>query len=166
MSRERITRFFDVSREMDPRASSGKILHVKSRYPESFRFLGLWYTHENISNRVFFQLCCATRWSFSYLGVYESINSSPCPTYGEVAMWLTVRNQLCRVSKKFPTTGLSDLLLHQKLALPLQCNCNWQNLSTKCTFRLNSTFFISDRWQKPTKENPQKNPLFQELMNI
>ena len=34
--------FFDVSREMDPRASSGKILRVKSRYPESFRFLGLW----------------------------------------------------------------------------------------------------------------------------
>ena len=33
--------FFDVSREMDPRASSGKILRVKSRYPESFRFLGL-----------------------------------------------------------------------------------------------------------------------------
>ena len=33
--------FFDVSREMDPRASSGKILRVKSRYAESFRFLGL-----------------------------------------------------------------------------------------------------------------------------
>jgi len=29
---------------MDPRASSGKILRVKSRYPESFRFLGLWTT--------------------------------------------------------------------------------------------------------------------------
>ena len=42
MSRERITLFFVVSREMDPRASSGKILRVKSRYPESFRFLGLW----------------------------------------------------------------------------------------------------------------------------
>ena len=40
MSREKITRFFDVSREMDPRASSGKILRVKNRYPESFRFLG------------------------------------------------------------------------------------------------------------------------------
>ena len=34
--------FFDVSREMDPRASSGKILRVKSRYPEKFRFLGLY----------------------------------------------------------------------------------------------------------------------------
>ena len=34
--------FFDVSREMDPRASPGKILRLKSRYPESFRFLGLW----------------------------------------------------------------------------------------------------------------------------
>ena len=33
--------FFDVSQEMDPRASSGKILRVQSRYPESFRFLGL-----------------------------------------------------------------------------------------------------------------------------
>ena len=42
MSRERITRFFDVSRKMDPRALSGKFLRVKSRYPESFRFLGLW----------------------------------------------------------------------------------------------------------------------------
>ena len=42
MSREKITRFFDVSREMDPRASSGKFLHVKSRYPESFMFLGLY----------------------------------------------------------------------------------------------------------------------------
>ena len=43
MSRERITRFFYVSREMDSRASSGKFLRVKSRYPESFRFLGLWW---------------------------------------------------------------------------------------------------------------------------
>ena len=34
--------FFDVSREKDPRASSGKILRVKSRYLESLRFLGLW----------------------------------------------------------------------------------------------------------------------------
>ena len=42
MSGERITRFFDVSRELNPRALSGKILRVKSRYPESFRFLGLW----------------------------------------------------------------------------------------------------------------------------
>ena len=42
ISRERITGFFDVSREMDPRASSGKFCCVKSRYPESFRFLGLW----------------------------------------------------------------------------------------------------------------------------
>ena len=33
--------FFDVSRKMDPRALSGKFLRVKSRYPESFRFLGL-----------------------------------------------------------------------------------------------------------------------------
>ena len=37
--------FFDVSREMNPRASSGKNLRVKSRYPESFRFLGLWPKH-------------------------------------------------------------------------------------------------------------------------
>ena len=42
MLRERITRFFELSQEMDPRASSGKFLRVKSRYPESFRFLGLW----------------------------------------------------------------------------------------------------------------------------
>ena len=34
--------FFDVSREMDPRASSGKFWRVKSRYPENFRFLALW----------------------------------------------------------------------------------------------------------------------------
>ena len=42
MSRERNTRFFDVLQEMDLRVSSGKILRVKSRYPESLRFLGLW----------------------------------------------------------------------------------------------------------------------------
>ena len=30
-----------MSQEMDPRASSGKFLRVKSRYPESFTFLGL-----------------------------------------------------------------------------------------------------------------------------
>ena len=41
MSRERITCFFELSREMDPRASSGKKICVKSRYPERFRFLGL-----------------------------------------------------------------------------------------------------------------------------
>ena len=64
MSRERVTRFFDVSqerithffdmwreritrflsREMDLRTSSGKFLRVKSRHAESFRFLGLWMT--------------------------------------------------------------------------------------------------------------------------
>ena len=32
---------FDVSREIDPRTSSGKFLRVKRRYPECFRFLGL-----------------------------------------------------------------------------------------------------------------------------
>ena len=42
MSRERIAAFFDMSREMYPRASSGNFLRVNSRYPESFRFLGLW----------------------------------------------------------------------------------------------------------------------------
>ena len=50
MSREKITRFFDVSREMDPRASSGKFLRVKSRYPESFMFLGLCRDISPISN--------------------------------------------------------------------------------------------------------------------
>ena len=42
MSQERITRFFDMSQEMYPCVSSGKKLRVNSRYPESFRFLGLW----------------------------------------------------------------------------------------------------------------------------
>ena len=45
MSRERITRFlWCVAKKMDPRASSGKRIRVKSRYPESFRFLCLWST--------------------------------------------------------------------------------------------------------------------------
>ena len=43
MSREMITRFFDMLWEMYSRASSGKFLRVNSRYPESFRFLGLWW---------------------------------------------------------------------------------------------------------------------------
>ena len=42
MSRERITRFFELSREMYSRASSGKILSVTSRYREKIRFLCLW----------------------------------------------------------------------------------------------------------------------------
>ena len=51
MSREMITHFlfvaiddcslFDMSREVYPRASSEKLLRVKSSYLESFRFLGL-----------------------------------------------------------------------------------------------------------------------------
>ena len=41
--RKRGLRSFFMCREnVDPRASSGKILRVKSRYPESFRFLCLW----------------------------------------------------------------------------------------------------------------------------
>ena len=55
MSREKITRFFDVSREMDPRASSGKFLRVKSRYPESFMFLGLWLSPDQIYQVSFLQ---------------------------------------------------------------------------------------------------------------
>ena len=36
--------FFDVSREMDPRASAGKILRVKSSYPE---ILGFWASDDD-----------------------------------------------------------------------------------------------------------------------
>ena len=42
MSQERFTRFFTCRGKVDPRASSGKFLRVKSRYPESFRFFCLW----------------------------------------------------------------------------------------------------------------------------
>ena len=42
MCRKRELRAFWMCREiLDPRALSGKFLRVKSRYPESFRFLGL-----------------------------------------------------------------------------------------------------------------------------
>ena len=39
MSRERIPHFFDVLREMDPRASSGKLLRVKNAIR---KVLGFW----------------------------------------------------------------------------------------------------------------------------
>ena len=38
----RLRAFFDVSRKVDPRTSSGKILRGKKRYPEGFRVLCLW----------------------------------------------------------------------------------------------------------------------------
>ena len=36
-----------MSQKVDPRASSGKFLRVKSRYPESFEFLCLCIEEEN-----------------------------------------------------------------------------------------------------------------------
>ena len=41
---EKITHFFYLSREIHPRASSGKFLRIERRYPENFRFLGFCVT--------------------------------------------------------------------------------------------------------------------------
>ena len=43
MSRELFTRFFGVAQKKNPCASPGKFSRAKSRYPESFRFLCLWW---------------------------------------------------------------------------------------------------------------------------
>ena len=47
VAREDYALFWRVAKKIDPRASSGKFLRVKSRYPECCRFLCLWGTPQN-----------------------------------------------------------------------------------------------------------------------